>query len=90
MTDPSASANTSSVPVEEQAIRERVRELTAQVLAGGPLNTEGVQEVVRTMSWGAVFKPPRDDARAREAFASFRRDTPTRPRGARSRARSSA
>ena len=52
MTDPSASANTSSVPVEEQAIRERVRELTAQVLAGGPLNTEGVKEVVRTMSGG--------------------------------------
>ena len=71
MTDLSASAgNTSSAHAEEQAIRERVRELTAQVLAGGPLNTEGVREVVRTMSGGAVFKPPLDDARAREAFAA--------------------
>jgi hypothetical protein len=71
MTDLSASAgNTSSLHAEEQAIRERVRELTAQMLAGGPLNTEGVKEVVRTMSGGAVFKPPLDDARAREAFVA--------------------
>jgi hypothetical protein len=42
MTDLSASAGgPSSANAEEQAIRERVRELTAQVLAGGRLNTEG-------------------------------------------------
>jgi ElaB/YqjD/DUF883 family membrane-anchored ribosome-binding protein len=70
MTDPSASANMSSVPVEEQAIRERVRELTAQMLAGGRLDAEGVKEVVRAMSGGAVLKPPLDSAQAREAFAA--------------------
>lgn len=68
MTDPSASAT--SAPSEEQAIRERVRELTAQMLAGGRLDTEGVKEVVRAMSGGAVFKPPLDDAQTREAFAT--------------------
>lgn len=68
MTDPSASAT--NAPSEEQAIRERVRELTAQMLAGGRLDTEGVKEVVRAMSGGAVFKPPLDDAQTREAFAT--------------------
>jgi hypothetical protein len=53
---------------EEQALRERVRELTMQMLAGGRLDTEGVKEVVRTMS-GGVARPPLDSAEAREAFA---------------------
>ena len=58
----------SSIPPDEQAIRERVRELTAQLLAGEKLDTEGVKEVVRAMSGGAV-KPPLDSTQAREAFA---------------------
>ena len=73
MTDSTAPAgDAASAPaeaqVEEQAIRERVRELTAQMLAGGRLDTEGVKEVVRTMS-GGVSKPPPEGAQAREAFA---------------------
>jgi hypothetical protein len=73
MTDPTAPAgNAASVPPEaqseEQLIRERVRELTAQMLAGGRLDTEGVKEVVRAMS-GGVSKPPRESAQSREAFA---------------------
>jgi len=56
------------MPAEEQAIRERVRELTAQVLAGGKLDPEGVKEVVRAMSGGAI-RPPLDSTEAREAFA---------------------
>ena len=70
MTDPTLPVGNadSSVPAEEQAIRERVRELTAQVLAGGKLDTEGVKEVVRAMSGGAI-KPPLDSTQAREAFA---------------------
>ena len=70
MTDSTAPAGNadSSMPAEEQAIRERVRELTAQVLAGGKLDTEGVKEVVRAMSGGTI-KPPLDNAQAREAFA---------------------
>jgi hypothetical protein len=74
MADPTAPAGDAagSAPgaaqAEEQAIRERVRELTAQMLAGGRLDTEGVKEVVRTMS-GGVAKPPLESAEAREAFA---------------------
>src|SRR6478609_1469636 len=71
MTDPTAPAGKpdSAMPADEQAIRERVRELTAQVLAGGKLDTEAVKEVVRAMSGGAI-KPPLDDAQAREAFTA--------------------
>jgi hypothetical protein len=58
------------MPAEEQAIRERVREMTAQMLAGGRLDTEGVKEVVRAMSGGAAFKPALDSTQAREAFAT--------------------
>jgi hypothetical protein len=69
MTDPTPPVGNadSSMPAEEQAIRERVRELTAQLLAGGKLDTEGVKEVVRAMSGGAI-KPPLDSTQAREAF----------------------
>jgi ElaB/YqjD/DUF883 family membrane-anchored ribosome-binding protein len=71
MAEPSSPAGKkSSAQSEEQAIRERVRELTAQMLAGGRLDTEGVKEVVRAMSGGAVFKPPLDSEQAREAFAA--------------------
>jgi hypothetical protein len=75
MTDPSPPMGNahSSMPADEQAIRERVRELTAQLLAGGKLDTEGVKEVVRQMSGGAV-KPPLDNVPAREAFVETLRD----------------
>ena len=69
-TDPTAPAGNagSSLPPEEEAIRERVRELTAQLLAGGRLDTESVTQVMRSLSGGS-YKPPLDDAPAREAFA---------------------
>jgi len=74
VSDPTAPAGSPvSAPDEtqadEQAIRERVRDLTAQMLAGGRLDTEGVKEVVRTMSGGTASKPALDSAEAREAFA---------------------
>jgi hypothetical protein len=70
MTDPKGPAGKAAdeAQADEQAIRERVRELTAQMLAGGRLDTEGVAEVVRAMSGGAA-RPPLDSAQAREAFA---------------------
>jgi hypothetical protein len=52
---------------DEQAIRERVRELTTQLLAGEKLDTDGVKEVVRAMS-GGTPKPSLDGTQAREAF----------------------
>jgi len=70
MTDPTAPAETtgSSLPPEEQAIRERVRELTTQMLAEGRLDTESVTQVVRAIS-GVTYKQPIEDAKVREAFA---------------------
>jgi len=73
MTDPKAPAGNAAsapaqAPLDEQAIRERVRELTTQMLSGGRLDTEGVKDVVRTMS-GGVSKLPLESAQAREAFA---------------------
>lgn len=53
---------------EEQAIRERVRELTTQLLQGGRLDSEGVKEVVRAMGGGAAFQPAMNSPEAREAF----------------------
>jgi hypothetical protein len=73
MSDPTAPAGQTGsaeaqAQVDEQAIRDKVRELTAQMLAGGHLDPEGVKEVVRTLS-GGVAKSPLDNAQAREAFA---------------------
>lgn len=70
MTDPKAPAGdaASSAQADEQAIRERVRELTSQVLAGGRLDTEGVKEVVRAMSGGVALPSTLDSPQAREAF----------------------
>jgi hypothetical protein len=74
MTEPTAPAgNTASAPADaqagEQVIRERVRDLTAQMLSSGRLDTEGVKEVVRTMSGAGATKAALDGAPAREAFA---------------------
>jgi hypothetical protein len=70
MPSPSPSTGSPSPAQSEEQIRERVRELTAQMLSGGRLDTEGVKDVVRTMSGGTVFRPPVDSAQAREAFAA--------------------
>lgn len=53
---------------DEQAIRERVRDLTAQMLSSGRLDTESVKDVVRAMS-GGVARAPLDSAAAREMLA---------------------
>jgi hypothetical protein len=74
MTDPAATADNAEAfgrtdaPADEQVIRERVRDLTAQMLSSGRLDTEGVKEVVRVMSGGAA-KAPLDSAQARETLA---------------------
>jgi len=75
MTDPTSPMENANSPksADEQAIRERVRELTAQLLAGQKLDTDGVKEVVRAMSGGTI-KPPLDDAQSREAFVATLRD----------------
>lgn len=71
MADPTApgSGPSSTATGEEQAIRERVRELTAQMMTSGRLDSEGVKEVVRAMGGGAAFQPAMDSPEARAAFA---------------------
>ena len=69
MADPSAQTSSAGA-VDEQAIRERVRDLTAQMLSTGRLDGEGIKEVVRAMGVGTVPAPAVDDEQAREAFAS--------------------
>ena len=69
MTDSSAQASSVGA-LDEQAIRERVRDLTAQMLSTGRLDGEGIKEVVRAMGVGATPAPAIDDDQAREAFAA--------------------
>ena len=71
MTDPTGAPGGAGAYAQgdEQAIRERVRELTAQMLQGGRLDTEGVKEVVRAMGGGTAFQPAMDSPEARAAFA---------------------
>lgn len=70
MTDNAAPAGAAApAQAQEQAIRERVRELTAQMLAGGRLDTEGVKEVVRAMGVPVGLPPALDTEQARLAFA---------------------
>ncbi len=71
MTDPSGPDRGTDAGArgEEQAIRERVRELTAQMMTTGHLDSEGVKEVVRAMGGGAAFRPAIDNPEARAAFA---------------------
>src|SRR4051812_47753051 len=53
MSEPIASGD-SGPSVEDQAIRERVRELTSQVLQHGRVDTEAVRDVVRAVTTGAA------------------------------------
>ena len=75
MTDPSAQAHTSpasgpSGVVDEHAIRERVRDLTTQMLTSGRLDSEGIKEVVRAMGISPGAAPAVDHEHVREAFAA--------------------
>jgi hypothetical protein len=70
MPSPSPSTGAAAHTQTDEQIRERVRELTTQMLTGGRLDTEGVKDVVRVMSGGTAFRPPVDNAQAREAFAA--------------------
>src|SRR3954447_7890925 len=55
MGEPTAAGDSAaSASDEDQAIRERVRELTSQVLQHGRVDTEAVKEVVRAVTTGAA------------------------------------
>lgn len=71
MSKPTAPAGGPDTPAagENQAIRERVRELTADVLQHGRLDTEGIAEVMRAMAGGTAFEAGPQGSEARQAFA---------------------
>ncbi|MGH6636813.1 MAG: DUF6781 family protein [Gammaproteobacteria bacterium] len=71
MSEPKAPPGGAETPAtgENQAIRERVRELTSEVLQRGRLDTEGVLEVMRAMTGGAGFEAEIPGAEARQALA---------------------
>ncbi|MCG6876238.1 MAG: hypothetical protein LJE97_14220 [Betaproteobacteria bacterium] len=71
MADPTAREGGagSAAQGEEQALRDRMRQLTAEMMTSGHLDSEGVKEVMRAMGGGAAFQPPLDSPEARAAFA---------------------
>ncbi len=76
MSEPKAPPGGAEAPAtgENQAIRERVRELTSEVLQRRRLDTEGVLEVMRAMTGGAGFEAEIPGAEARQALADGIRD----------------
>ena len=71
MTEPTTPAENAgtAAPEDDQAIRERVREMTSQVLRQGRVDPEGMREVVRAMSGGTVFDISRQGEDGRQTFA---------------------
>ncbi len=71
MSEPTAPADESEAPTsdEDQAIRERVRELTNLALQEGRIDSEGVKEVVRSVTGGEAAGADIQTAEARQAFA---------------------
>ncbi len=71
MSQPTTPAGGPDTPAtgENQAIRERVRELTTDVLQHGRLDTEGIAEVMRAMAGGTAFEAGPQGSEARQAFA---------------------
>ena len=59
---------------EDQAIRERVKGLTSQVLKEGRIDSEAVSDIVRTVMGGGSGNAAVSSAEAREQFAAAIRD----------------
>jgi hypothetical protein len=59
---------------QDQAIRERARTLVSQLLQRGQIDPEGVKEVIRALTGGAVSeRTPMDDAPGKEFADAVRR-----------------
>lgn len=70
MADPTREGGTDSATRSEQdALRNRMRELTAEMMTTGRLDSQGVKEVMQALGGGAAFQPPMDSPEARAAFA---------------------
>ena len=64
----------SSMPDEDLAIRQRVRDLTSQVLEQGRVDTGAVADIVRAVTGQRAAPPHVSDAEAREVFADAVRE----------------
>jgi hypothetical protein len=73
MSEPTISDPASPVP-EDQAIRERVKGLTSQVLQQGRVDPEAVRDIVRAVIGGAPGNAAVTGAEARELFADAVRE----------------
>jgi hypothetical protein len=69
MPDPAGLETTSPVTTQDQEIRERVKELTGQVLQRGQLDPEAVRDIVRAMIGGSPGNVAVSGTEARELFA---------------------
>jgi hypothetical protein len=76
MPEPTASAGDLPPPSkdEDQEIRQRVRELTSQVLQQGRVDTEAVRDVVRAVTGQRTGNIAATGAEARESFAAAVRE----------------
>jgi hypothetical protein len=62
------------MPDEDLAIRQRVRDLTSQVLEQGRVDTGAVADIVRAVTGQRAAPPHVSDAEAREVFADAVRE----------------
>jgi phage-related tail protein len=76
MPEPTTSSGqvSSSMPDEDLAIRQRVRDLTSQVLEQGRVDTGAVADIVRAVTGRRAAPPQVSDAEAREVFADAVRE----------------
>src|SRR5215213_10902705 len=76
MPEPTTSSGqvSSSTPDEDLAIRQRVRDLTSQVLEQGRVDTGAVADIVRAVTGRRAAPPQVSDAEAREVFADAVRE----------------
>jgi phage-related tail protein len=76
MPEPTTSSGqvSSSMPDEDLAIRQRVRDLTSQVLEQGRVDTGAVADIVRAVTGRRAAPPHVSDAEAREVFADAVRE----------------
>jgi hypothetical protein len=74
MPEPAALETASPVPAQDQEIRERVKELTSQVLQRGQLDPEAVRDIVRAVIGGSPGNVAVSGPEARELFADAVRE----------------
>jgi len=63
-----------SAAAAEQAIRQRMRELTSQMLRGGKLDPDAAREVMHAITGSSAFDPQKHETKTRQAFTDAIRE----------------